>query len=139
MTDLIYLLNTLVNKEGRIQVTGIYDDVASLETAERASYKNIEFNVDHYRNDIGCNRLLHQEQKEQILMHRWRYPSLSIHGIEGAFSEPGAKTVIPGKVIGKFSIRIVPDQKPKTIERYVVNYLEQKWKQYGSPNNMKVV
>ena len=23
-------------------------------------------------------------------MHLWRYPSLSIHGIEGAFEEPGA-------------------------------------------------
>ncbi len=31
-------------------------------------------------------------------MHRWRYPSLSLHGIEGAFSEAGAKTVIPRKV-----------------------------------------
>ena len=41
-------------------------------------------------------------------MHLWRYPSLSIHGIEGAFHEPGAKTVIPGRVIGKFSIWLAP-------------------------------
>lgn len=46
--------------------------------------------------------------KEEILLHLWRYPSLSIHGIEGAFHEPGIKTVIPAKVIGKFSIRQVP-------------------------------
>lgn len=38
-------------------------------------------------------------------MGRMRYPSLSLHGIEGAFSAPGAKTVIPAKVSGKFSIR----------------------------------
>lgn len=31
-------------------------------------------------------------------MGRMRYPSLSLHGIEGAFSAPGAKTVIPAKV-----------------------------------------
>ncbi|CAG8722507.1 11794_t:CDS:1, partial [Scutellospora calospora] len=43
----------------------------------------------------------------------WRYPSLSIHGIEGAFSSPGFKTVLPAKVTGKFSIRIVPNQDPK--------------------------
>lgn len=52
-------------------------------------------------------------------MHRWRYPSLSLHGIEGAFSEAGAKTVIPRKVNGKFSIRLVPDMDPKVVEKQV--------------------
>lgn len=52
-------------------------------------------------------------------MHRWRYPSLSLHGIEGAFSDGGAKTVIPRKVIGKFSIRLVPDMDPKVVEKLV--------------------
>lgn len=52
-------------------------------------------------------------------MHRWRYPSLSLHGIEGAFSGSGAKTVIPRKVIGKFSIRLVPDMDPKDVEKQV--------------------
>lgn len=38
-------------------------------------------------------------------MARMRNPSLSIHGIEGAFSGVGAKTVIPANVGGKFSLR----------------------------------
>ena len=38
-------------------------------------------------------------------MGKMREPSLSIHGIEGAFYGSGAKTVIPAKVTGKFSIR----------------------------------
>lgn len=71
-------------------------------------------------------------------MHRWRHPSLSLHGIEGAFSEPGAKTVIPRKVIGKFSIRIVPDMTPIEVEKKVVSYLEKQWATRGSPNVMKV-
>ena len=37
-------------------------------------------------------------------MARWRFPSLSLHGIEGAFSEPGSKTVIPRKVIGELVV-----------------------------------
>ena len=28
-------------------------------------------------------------------MNRWRHPTLSLHGIEGAYSDQGAKTVIP--------------------------------------------
>lgn len=71
-------------------------------------------------------------------MSRWRYPSLSVHGIQGAFSDPGAKTVIPRKVIGKFSIRLVPNQDPNVIDKLVVDFLNEKWKKRGSPNRFKV-
>lgn len=57
--------------------------------------------------------------KEEILLHLWRYPSLSIHGIEGAFHEPGIKTVIPAKVIGKFSIRQVPHMDLSVVKKKV--------------------
>jgi len=33
-----------------------------------------------YRKDIGHNKLLY-DNKPDLLMHRWRYPSLSIHGM----------------------------------------------------------
>jgi len=87
---------------------------------------------------VGTEHLPHNGDKTRLLQARWRYPSLSIHGIEGAFYEPGAKTVIPKKVIGKFSIRLVPHQDPKHIEECVVNYINAKWAERGSPNKMKV-
>lgn len=138
MTDLIYLLNELVDKDGKILIPGLYKEVAPKLADEDEIYKKIEFDVDEYRADVGCKSLMHNEEKEKILMHRWRYPSLSIHGIQGAFSEPGAKTVIPSKVIGKFSIRIVPNQEPQQIEKYVVDHLQKLWKERGSPSTMKV-
>ena len=33
-----------------------------------------------YRKEIGHARLIHNDKKD-ILMHRWRYPSLSLHGL----------------------------------------------------------
>lgn len=138
MSDLIYLLNTLVDKDGTILINGINNEVAPLSAKEKELYGKIEFDVDSYRKGINTKLLLHNEDKVELLMHRWRYPSLSIHGIEGAFSEPGQKTVIPKKVIGKFSVRIVPNQQPDKIREYVVNHLNEKWKQRGSPNIMKV-
>lgn len=57
--------------------------------------------------------------QEEILQHMWRYPSLSIHGIEGAFSGTGTKTVIPSKVIGKFSIRQAPNMRIPVVEKQV--------------------
>lgn len=44
----------------------------------------------------------------------------------GAAFQPGAKTVIPGKVIGKFSIRLVPNQEPEEVEKLVFDYVNKK-------------
>ncbi len=87
--------------------------------------------------ESGCFKLIHDD-KINTLMHKWRFPSLSIHGVQGAFDGSGAKTVIPRKVIGKFSIRIVPDQDPVEIERLVVSHLNQKFKERNSPNKITV-
>lgn len=57
-------------------------------------------------------------------MGRMRYPSLSLHGIEGAFSGAGSKTVIPATVHGKFSIRLVPNLTPDAVAKLVKEYLE---------------
>lgn len=54
-----------------------------------------------------------------LLAHLWRYPTVSIHGIEGAFSDPGTKTVIPAKVTAKFSIRQVPNMDPAVVQKQV--------------------
>lgn len=54
-----------------------------------------------------------------LIAHLWRYPTVSIHGIEGAFSDPGTKTVIPAKVTAKFSIRQVPNMDPAVVKKQV--------------------
>ncbi|XP_057373009.1 cytosolic non-specific dipeptidase-like [Daphnia carinata] len=139
MADLIYMMNTLVNNKGEILVPGIMDDVVPVTDEELATYTTIDFDLEHYKKDIGCKHLLHKTDKSKTLMHRWRFPALSLHGIQGAFSEPGAKTVIPRKVSGKFSIRIVPNQTPEKVNKVVNDYLNEMWKLRESPNEMKVI
>ncbi len=58
-------------------------------------------------------------------------------GIEGAFDGVGAKTVIPRKVIGKFSLRLVPDMDPPEIEKLVQAHIKKMHKESGSPNPVK--
>ncbi|XP_076645456.1 cytosolic non-specific dipeptidase 2 [Halictus rubicundus] len=138
MADLIYLLNTLVDVNGKILIDGVYDNVAKITAKELDAYNTIEFDVAEFKESVGADRLAHNEDKIKLLMHRWRQPTLSLHGIEGAFSEPGAKTVIPRKVIGKFSMRLVPDMSPDEVEEKVMTYLNKKWAARGSPNAMKI-
>lgn len=67
-----------------------------------------------------------------------RYPSLSIHGIEGAFSAPGAKTVIPAGVKGKFSIRLVPNLTPDEVSEAVTKYVTAEFEKLGSKNTFSI-
>ena len=76
--------------------------MAPLTDEERKTYDALDFDMEAYKTDIGVagvtDALLHPT-KEGNLMGRWRYPTLSLHGIEGAFDGSGSKTVIPRKVI----------------------------------------
>ena len=136
MTDLIRLMATLVDSNGKILVDGVMDDVKPLTPEEEALYDPIEFDLEAYMNENKVksisNKLLY-EDKKGLLMHRWRYPTLSLHGIEGAFSGGGAKTVIPAKVIGKFSLRLVPDQDPDRIEKVVKAHCEREFSKVSGP------
>lgn len=124
MTDLIKIMSTLVDSNGRILVPGIMDDVSPVTADEESLYDTIDFSLNDYmeENRISSKKLLHDDKKS-LLMARWRYPTLSLHGIQGAFSGVGAKTVIPAKVIGKFSMRLVPDQDAAKIEELVKTHV----------------
>ncbi|KAM6219652.1 beta-Ala-His dipeptidase [Rhynchocyon petersi] len=137
MADLVALLGGLVDSSGHILIPGIYDSVAPVTEEERKMYEVIDLDLQEYRNSTQVERFLF-DTKEEILMHLWRYPSLSIHGIEGAFDEPGAKTVIPGRVVGKFSIRLVPHMNQSVVEKQVKQHLESIFSKRNSSNQMAV-
>jgi len=138
MADLVWLLSQLSDVKGRILIEGLDELVAPLTDSERALYKDIEFDLEEYRADLGVSELVSTD-KTEILMRNWRYPSLSIHGVEGAFYGTGAKTVIPCAVTGKFSIRLVPDMEPDTVNACVQTHMSGLWAKRGSPNNFRVV
>ncbi|XP_053427844.1 beta-Ala-His dipeptidase isoform X3 [Nycticebus coucang] len=137
MADLVALLGSLVDSSGRILIPGIYDHVAPLTEKERNIYKSIDLDLEEYKNSSQVKKFLF-DTKEEILMHLWGYPSLSIHGIEGAFHESGTKTVIPGRVTGKFSIRLVPHMNMSVVEEQVKHHLEDVFSKRNSSNQMTV-
>lgn len=137
MTDLVSILSKLIDQNGKVLVKGFYDKVNPLTDEERKLYGNLEFSLDEYKQSLGVERVL-VEDPIQTLMNRWRYPCLSIHGIEKAFSGVGAKTVVPGTVVGKVSMRLVPNQDPQEIAKLFEDYVSKIFAEINSPNTLKV-
>ncbi|KAF7328057.1 CNDP dipeptidase [Mycena kentingensis (nom. inval.)] len=137
MTDLIALMGKLVSPDGTILIPGVDDMVQAADAEERAIYEKLDFSVQDIESGAGAPIALSSD-KVHVLMGRMRHPSLSLHGIEGAFYGPGAKTVIPAKVAGKFSIRLVPPQTPDSVEPLVRKYIDAEFKKLGSKNKLEL-
>lgn len=138
MNDLIHLFSSLTDIHGNILIPQVMDSVAPVTKEEELLYEKILFDPQLLKQEAGQVSHLRESNKVKLLMNRWRFPSLSFHGIQGAFSGPGEKTVIPGKVTGKFSIRLVPHQQPEEIARHVENYLRQQMNKIQSGNVLQV-
>jgi len=138
MIDLINIFSQLTDGKGGIKIDGVNDDVLEMSDDELALYGPIDFDPEEYRKEIGTKELLYPD-KVGTLTHRWRYPSLSIHGFVGASDGNEDQTVIPRQVKGKFSIRLVPNQDPADIDAKVEAYVKKLHTQSGSKNPLTFV
>ena len=87
MTDLVCLMVSLIDSSGKILVPGILDEVAPVTLEDDALYDGISFDCEAYKDEINVssvsNKLLHEDKKKKdVLMAKWRFLTLSLHGIE---------------------------------------------------------
>ena len=99
-------MSKLVTSKGEILIPGIKELVAPLTEEERSRYEAIHAEVSDFDDAVGAAITLHDDKVNTVsglilnstamstmahfstfyqLMGRMRYPSLSLHGIEGAF------------------------------------------------------
>lgn len=136
MTDMVSLLSALVNSKGDILIPNINDNVEDVTPEEEKAVHRLSFDVQSFKQAVGVERLMHKEDKKRLLMHRSRFPSLSIQGIHTG--EDIGNDIIPCKVVGSFTIRIVPNQTPDKIFHSVQLYLMYLFNKLQSPNRMTI-
>jgi len=125
LNALSHIVSQLRNSEtGRILIPGFYDDVVPLEDWERKEFGNLEFDEEAYRSDLGVPEVF-GEEGYSTLERVWARPTCDVNGIFGGYSGQGAKTVLPAWGGAKVSMRLVPNQDPKKIERQFQNYVKQ--------------
>ncbi|MEO8049970.1 MAG: dipeptidase [Acidobacteriota bacterium] len=112
---LIELLAKMKDANGRIQIPGMYDDVAPPTPEEKRSWEHLPFDEkDFLKNEVGSTQLT-GEPGHSVLERTWARPTLEVHGIAGGFTGAGSKTVIPARATAKVSMRMVPNQNPEKI------------------------
>ncbi len=135
LQELVTILGGLSDLTGKIQIPRFYEKVRPITSDELELYQDITIDLNAYCEQLGVSGIRATDSAD-LLMKRWRSPSLTLHGFEGAFSGPGAKTVIPHRVIGKVSIRTVPDQDPHELVELFKKHLEDAFSSLKSPNQL---
>lgn len=114
---LVHTLGKLKSPTGRIRIPGLYEAVKRPSKKERDSWMKLPFNKRRYLSEEVGARALTGLERYSVLERLWALPTFEIHGITGGFTGEGAKTVIPSVATAKVSLRLVPNQRAKTVAR----------------------
>ena len=110
---LAQIIAGLKDREGRILIPGLYDEVEAPTDDELGAWKALPFDEEHYRQTEVGSRELTGEPGFSVLERTWARPTLDVHGMPGGFIGAGAKTVIPARAVAKVSLRLVPRMMPE--------------------------
>lgn len=117
------ILASFRDEHGTIQVEGFYDKVLPLSEEERQAYRELNFDEEALKQEIGVNELF-GEEGYSYLEQTWARPTLEINGVFGGFSGEGIKTVLPAEAGAKITCRLVPDQDPNEIIELLKAHIE---------------
>lgn len=111
------------SQTGRIQIDGFYDKVRPLEDWERKEFAALPFDEEAYVENLKIPEVF-GEEGYSTLERVWGRPTCDVNGIFGGYQGEGAKTVLPAWAGAKISMRLVPDQDHKEIERLFTEHIE---------------
>ncbi|KAF7183814.1 hypothetical protein CNMCM7691_004236 [Aspergillus felis] len=138
MTDLVILLSKLVDSKGSILIPGIPDLVEKETASEEEIYNKIHYKMEDFYTDIQSKTAAIYDKPSDTLKHRMRFPSLTIHGIYGADASRDMTTSVPPTVMGKFSIRTVPNLSHDDVKRLVTEYVNDEFRKLQSRTTCQV-
>lgn len=120
---LCQMIASLHDSKRRITVEGFYDDVEKVNGKERKAMNEAPYDEKQYMKSLGVAELMGEKGFTTIERTGIR-PTLDVNGIWGGYIGEGAKTVLPSKAFAKISMRLVPNQDPKKIEKLFARHFE---------------
>jgi acetylornithine deacetylase/succinyl-diaminopimelate desuccinylase-like protein len=117
------IIASLRAQDGKIAVTGFYDDVIDLGEAQRAEIASVPQNDDQYRKELGIPEFF-GEPGYTTRERNWIRPTLELNGIWSGFQGEGTKTVIPSDAHAKITCRLVADQDPKKVREAIETHIK---------------
>ncbi|OLS30519.1 MAG: Succinyl-diaminopimelate desuccinylase [Candidatus Heimdallarchaeota archaeon AB_125] len=121
--DLISILKTMKDDQGKCLIEGFYDDVFTPTPAALKAAEDLNRDPEVYKEQLDITYF--GEEKDLPITHRLMFrPTFNIRGISSGSVRENARTIIPKEVVAELDIRLVPNQVPEKIKQLVTEHLD---------------
>lgn len=120
--ELVHLLGTMKDADGKILIEGFHDEVKPPTGLEEELMRQLPFNIEEIRREIGDDSL--EMTKEEYFQKLCFEPTLNISGLVSGYGGEGAKTIIPSTAKLKLDMRLVMGQEPEKIYELMASHIE---------------
>ena len=117
------MISSLTDENNHITIPGFYDDVLEVSKEERAEMAKAPFDLEEYKKALDIEDVV-GEMGYTTNERTGIRPSLDVNGIWSGYTGEGAKTVLPSKAYAKISMRLVPNQDSKKIDRLFIDHMQ---------------
>ena len=121
--ELARLLTAMKDENGRVKISGYYDDVTPLGEAEKRALAEMPNNDAELQRELGIAK---PEGGGKKLVELLMEPSLNIRGIRSAYVGEQAQNVVPDRAEVSLDARLVKGEDPKQKSRQIVEFIRQR-------------
>jgi acetylornithine deacetylase/succinyl-diaminopimelate desuccinylase-like protein len=118
--DLIHLVGSMKDDNGRVLVEGFYDDVPPFSAEEKRILASVPDDPKELFEFFGISRT---DKVGASLQEALQYPSLNVRGLRSAYIGSEARTVIPESATASIDIRLVKETDPDRMIRRVLDHV----------------
>ena len=118
--DMAQLLASMKDANGRVTVSGFYDDVPGLTDDERKVLAAVPDRGDELKRFFGIQRT---EQIGANLQEALQFPSLNIRGLQSGDVGDQARTIIPDRAIAEIDVRLVKETDAERMLQRVLSHI----------------
>ena len=131
MKDLVAVLASLTDEDGRVAISGFYNRIPVITKEEEEYYEIISKSLLQQNTTLGDFKSL-----KASLKAKWREPSLTIHRVHQSGS--ASSSIIPHAAKADVSIRLVPKQTTDQIYIALRNHIMDHFRTLHSSNTIDI-
>jgi len=121
--DVIKLLRTMRDENGKCLIEGFYDDVFIPTEAAIKAAEELNRDPEIYKEQLGISYF--GGEQDLPLTHRLMFrPTFNIRGFKSGEVQENAKTMIPKEAIVEIDVRLVPNQTPEKMTKLIQAHFE---------------
>tara|TARA_R110000824_G_scaffold52692_3_gene146049 strand:+ start:34115 stop:35662 length:1548 start_codon:yes stop_codon:yes gene_type:complete len=118
--ELAFLLTSMRDESGRIQIAGYYDDVAALTDQERSAIANMPDMTSSLMDELS----IHIPEGEGVRLEELiTLPAINARGISGGGVGAQGSNIILTEATVSLNIRLVPDQQAQKVQELIETHI----------------